>query len=225
MEQGLCVGEYRVMKLINDDIQPLKENEIAGAGTINPLQKYVLGMHSLSEFLTLNPDGRGSVSFDLNFEALAGSILGMLGESGGINFDFRCTINNDTLYVSSGKVFLPFDVATISAYTHNLSSGDSGKMVYARLTSKTSGAIEFSSGVTHTLQTGSNEYRVTLPIATITLTDGAWGIKYHHIGAFSLAETPYFYISGYNKSNTQTLDHAANSDDVTWQTYGTCEGN
>ena len=202
------------MKLINDDITPLKEHEIAGPQTINPLQKYVLGMHSLSEFLTLNPDGRGSVSFDLNFEALATSIIGLLGESGGINFDFRCTINDGTLYVSSGKVYLPFDVASISAYTHSLASGDSGKMIYARLTSKTSGEIVLSSGVTHTLQ--ASNYRLTLPIATITYTDGEWGITYHHLGAFALEEEPYFWISNYNKNENQHLVHDAGADGTKW---------
>lgn len=213
------------MKITYNNFEPLKENEIAGAQTINPMQRYMLGIHSLSEFLDVNPDGQGSISFDLNFEALAGSIIGMLGDNGGINFDFKCSVSsNNVLTVSGGKVFLPFDVCTVSSTSTSLSSGDSGKMVYVRLTSKTTGSIVLSSSVTHTIQTGNQEYRVTLPVATITYNNG-WKVQYHHIGAFSLTQTPYCYIDGYSKGSAQSLDHQANTDDQKWNTYGECENN
>lgn len=209
------------MKITYNNFEPLGEKEIAGQRTINPMQRYMLGIHSLSEFITINPDGMGSISLDMDYASLASSILGLLGDSGGINFDFRCDVNGSTLTVEAGTVFLPFSQVSIAKFTHTLVSGDNGKMIYARLSSTTTGEIVLSNGVTHTLQTGNQDYRTTLPIATVTNNNG-WAVKYHHIGAFTLTETPYFYVSGYSKGSTQTLDHDANTDGGKWVSYGDC---
>lgn len=207
---------------INYDMHRLGDNEVAGKETINPIVTMLQGMRSTSEFLTINPNGRGSVNFDLDFTALAANILKLI-KIPELSFDFQCSVNsNGRLTVSSGKVFLPSSSVSISSYSHNLSSGDSGKMVYVRLNSASSGEIVLSSAVTHTLQTGNQDYRVTLPVATITKSNSVWSVRYHHIGSFDLTTMPYFYIGGYSRGDVQTLDHTADSDGMAWQTYGEC---
>lgn len=216
---------------INYDIHKLKEGEIAGQETINPIVTFVQGMRSISDFLTINPNGRGSINLDLDFTALAANILKLV-KIPELNFDFECSIsNNGRLTVSSGTVFLPFHSVSVPLYSYNLDSLDSGKMVYVRLSHDTNesgdvpnkGEIVLSSGVTHTLQTGNSNYRVTLPVATLTKNNSVWSVKYHHIGAFDLTTMPYFYVSGYNKGATQSLDHEADTDGGKWVSYGECD--
>ena len=207
---------------INYDMHRLKDGEIAGKETVNPIVNFVQGMRSISDFLTINPNGRGSINFDLDFAALAANILKLI-KIPELNFDFECSISsNGRLTVSSGTVFLPFNSVSISSYSHNLSNSDSGKMVYVRLNSASSGEIVLSSGVTHTLQTGNNDFRVTLPVATLTKSGANWRIKYHHIGSFDLTTVPYFYEVGYDKSQVQTLDHTDGTNGMQWVTYGEC---
>lgn len=212
------------MSRLNYDIERLKENEICGAESFNLLIDYVLNFKSLSEFLTLNPDGQGSYTIDLDFAALAAAIIGGLPSNVKLNFDFACNIDSSNhLTVSAGKIFLPDRQIAISAYNTTISSGDSGKMVYVRMTDKNHADIVVGSAVTHTLQTGNNDFRVTLPIATINIVNSTWQMTYHHIGSFHITQEPYFYISGYNKAANQSLDHAAGYDGLQWNTYGECQ--
>ena len=213
---------------LNYDIRRLKDNEIAGADTINPMVRFILGMKSQSEYLTINPDGMGSVNFDLDAESLLKIAQTFISQqTDGLNFDFRCTIGGSTshsLSVSGGRVWFPQsgDVASISSYSHTLSSGDVGKMLYVRLTSKTSGTIVLDNAVTHTLQTGNDEYRVTLPIATITRSGENYGVRYHHIGSFALLEEPFFWKDGYDKSAYQFLVHRQDQNEERWVSASDC---
>lgn len=206
------------MPQLNYNLTPLKEREICGAASYNALLRYALGFRSLSEFLLLNPDGRGSYTIDLDYAALVAA-LAQSDAGVSLQHDFRCEVtggDNPALSVEAGRVFLPFTMISVSAFTHALSNADSGKMVYVRLNSTSNGEIVLDSPVTHTLQTGGGNYRTTLPIAILTLANGAWSVHYLHLGAFILTHTPYFWIGGYVRGNAQILGHGASEDGVKW---------
>lgn len=202
--------------MLNYNIRRLRDNEIAGADTINPIVKFLLGMKSQSECLTINPNGMGSVNFDLDAGSILRNVMEMI-RANTIDFDFpfKVTISGrpPTLHISMGSVFFPNNEASVDSFTHTLTNADSGKMIYVRLNSITGGEIVLGSQVTHTLQTGNNNFRVTLPVATITLDGGEWQIFYHHLGTFSFVETPYFWIDGFDPSKNQHLVHGTL---VTW---------
>ena len=61
-------------------LQRLKENEIAGPKTANALIDFCLGMSTTSKYLTISPNGRGSINFDFNAsELLANAISEYVG--------------------------------------------------------------------------------------------------------------------------------------------------
>jgi len=213
------------MSNLNYDIEPLRENEVAGAKTINPLVRFVLGIQAPSDYLSINPNGRGSINIELDSGSLAKWILSMVN-SESLKFDFKCTIggnNGRSLSVAGGKVYFPDDVASISSMSHTLSSSDSGKMIYVRLTSKTLGTLVLDNAVTHTLMTGNDDYRVCLPIATITYSSGQYGIRYQHIGSFAFESLPYFWKDGYSKSDYQFLVHRDGENEERWESANDCD--
>lgn len=213
---------------LNYDIARLEDGQIAGPRTINPIVDYILGYQSTSDFLNINPNGRGSVEFDLDFEGMAKAILamvaGMMQDGAALDFDFRVSVEEGVLSVQGGTVYLPDNSVAISALTHNLDpQEDSGKMIYVRLTGATAGSLQFGGAVTHTLQTGDGNFRATLPVATLSYSGGAWQVRYRHLGAFVLAHTPYFWIPGYGRGRAQALMHRADEDGLRWVDYATCD--
>lgn len=223
------------MKL-NYDIEPLDDNQIAGAKTINPIIKYILGMDSTSDFLAINPNGRGSVNFDLDAGALAKWILSMIDDNTGLNLEWDFKVNftksgsSNRISVRAGQVFFPDNSVSISGINNqSISSSSSGKMVYVRLNSKSSGELVIDNAVTHTLQTGNDNYRMTLPIATITYksSNNTWSARYHHIGSFSFGSYPYFWKDNFTKGDYQFLVHRNGQNEERWVSAGDCssEGN
>ena len=205
------------------DIPPLGEREIAGAGAYNRLLWFVLNFRPLSPFLSLNPDGKGSYTIDLDFAALTADALEVIAPAILRGFDFAVTVANSTLYVNGGRLYLPDRTVIATAITQAITDADDGKMVYVRMNSANAAEIVLDSPVTHTLQTGGGNYRVTLPLALLSYADGAFSVRYLHLGAFVLTQEPYFYVAGYDRSVAQSLDHAANSDGLAWNTYGVCQ--
>lgn len=198
------------------DIPPLGEREIAGAGAYNRLLWFVLNFRPISPFLTLNPDGKGSYTIDLDFAALAADALEVIAPAILRGFDFAVTVSNGTLYVNGGRIFLPDRTVIATAITQAITDADNGKMVYVRMTSANAAEIVFDSPVTHTMQTGGGNYRVTLPLALLSYADGAFSVRYLHLGAFHITQEPYFYINGYNRGASQFLAHDAGADGLRW---------
>jgi len=206
---------------LNHDIRPLKDNEIAGAQTINPIVQYLLGMRSLTpQYMSINPNGRGSVNFNLNFPALAADVLKLV-QADNLEHDFKVSIGETTVSVSSGKVLFPSNAASIQGDTFNLSGAD-GKTVYALLTSQTAGSLQLGVAPTSLLHVSGNSYTMTLPIATLAYSNNAWSVLYHNIGSFEFGNTPYFWEAGYDRTKAQAYMHNANAD-VAWVTYGDCD--
>ena len=213
--------------MLNNNRKPLQENEIAGAVTANTVIRHLQGMNSLSEFLSIEPNGQGSVNFDFDAYSLAKVILGMVEDGETLSFDFKCKLDKKHLTVVAGKVYLPdTPVVSISSMSQTLGNSDSGKMVYVRLSksgSTISGELVFDDPVTHTLMTGNNNYRVCLPVAIVTGSGNNWKVRYMHLGSFSLTQVPYFWIDAYDKSKAQFLSHGANADGETWIDATECE--
>ena len=209
--------------MLSHNIRRLRDNEIAGADTVNPIVKFLLGMKSQSEYLTINPNGMGSVNFDFDAGSILRNVMEMM-HAIDLDFSFKVTISgtSPTLHVAAGTVYLPDHSVGISSYTHNLALADAEKMVYVRLNSASAGELVFDSAVTHTIQTGGGSYRVTLPIAAVSHSGGSWQVTYHHLGDIELVEMPYCYISGYDRSKVQGLMHGAGADGVKWTDAGTC---
>ena len=190
----------------NSEIPPLGKREIAGEVSYNRLLGYVMGFRPLSDYLVINPDGCGSYTIDLDVAGIVGLCAQAVDEKA---FDFKCAIANGVLTVAEGRVFLPFAMCTVAAFTQSLEAADSGSMVYVRMSGPAAGQIVLGSGVTHTLQADGYSYRLTLPIARIALESGVWSLEYYHLGAFALATTPYFWIAGYDEDYAQRLVHGA----------------
>ena len=199
-----------------NDIPPLGEREIAGAGAYNRLLRFVLNFRPLSPFLTLNPDGKGSYTIDLDFASLATAMLDFVSPAMLRGFDFIATVADSMLYVNGGRIFLPDRTVIATAITQAVTDADNGKMIYVRMTSANAAEIVLDSPVTHTMQTGGGNYRVTLPLALLSYADGVFSLRYLHIGAFELTQEPYFYVSGYNRAASQILAHEAGADGLCW---------
>ena len=197
----------------NSEIPPLGKREIAGEVSYNRLLGYVMGFRPLSDYLVINPDGCGSYTIDLDVAGIVGLCAQAVDEKA---FDFKCAIANGVLTVAEGRVFLPFAMCTVAAFTQSLEAADSGSMVYVRMSGPAAGQIVLGSGVTHTLQADGYSYRLTLPIARIALESGVWSLEYYHLGAFALATTPYFWIAGYDEDYAQRLVHGAREHGAKW---------
>ena len=92
------------MRSYNYNLKRLGQHEIAGPATANALIDFCLGVSSTSKYLIINPNGRGSVNFELDEGGLMADILSQLdGLGGGYDGPFKLT----TTGVESGKVVVP----------------------------------------------------------------------------------------------------------------------
>ena len=108
------------MRNFNYNLLRLRENEIAGHETANALIDFMLGMGSTSKYLSINPNGHGSVNFSLDEGGLMADMIprSYLGP-------FCLTTDG----VGSGKVFiadgtvLDIDACEYDDMTHNEDNG------------------------------------------------------------------------------------------------------
>lgn len=203
---------------LNHNIRQLQANEIAGQGTINPMQQFMLGMNSLSDFLTIEANGKGSVNFDFDAKQLIKIILDMVSTNEALQCSFRGSVDGNTLTVSSGKVYFPDTVVSVSGGTFS-----TGQTVHIALTGSTS-------SISGTLATGNVGNRIItsattmlLPLMTTTTIGGKTYPFYYHVGDYVFDWRPATWISGFDSTKTQSLDHIAGSNDVIWNTYEECD--
>jgi hypothetical protein len=210
------------MSVLGYDIQKLKENEVAGHITTNAIIDFILGMRPVSEFLFINPNGRGSVNIDLDFESLLGQILQAVDAMfGGVGEDFKMTVTNNGVSVAGGRVFWTDSYADIQGASFGWSTTDD--IIYIKLTSLTSGTLE-QGNVTHTVRTTNNEMAVTLPLAKMVKdSNNNWSLHYFHRGSYVFVDEPYFLKPNWQKSKAQTLDHRANENGYRWVSYTDCD--
>ena len=194
----------------------LKDNEIAGADTLNPIIDYLRGIRSISDFIVLNPNANKSMSIDLDLKALKDA-LDVTVEASELQHTFKATITSGNNYtISGGTVYFGHD----KAFSVNSSSGSGTGNYYIRCTS--SGASIQSGTVSNVLDT-SNQY-VNLPLfQAYNDSNNDLKFRYYHIGNWAFPEYPYFWISGYDKTKQQFLSHNANSDGMVWLDATECE--
>lgn len=192
----------------------LKENEVAGADTLNPIIDYLRGIRSISDFIVLNPNANKSMSIDLDIESLKDA-LDVTVEASELQHTFKATITSESSYtISGGTVYFGHD----KAFSVSSSSGSGTGSYYIRCTS--SGASIQSGTVSNVLDT-SNQY-VNLPLFQAYNDDGI-KFRYYHIGNWAFPDVPYFWISGYDKTKQQFLSHNANADGMIWIDATDCE--
>lgn len=200
----------------------LAEDEIAGAGTINPIVEFIRGIRSTDDFIMLNPNANNSMNIDLDLDALREWLFRAYPHPE-LKHSFKAEIiDGNKIKISSGSVYFPNAKASISAMSQT--SCNSNYMAYVRLTNETTGQIIYDNAITHTLQTGNNDYRVCLPICrTYKDANDVWQVQYYNVGDFAFVEEPYFWVSGYNKSKTQFLMHQSGNNWTEWIDAGDCE--
>lgn len=206
------------MYLGKSNITQLKDNQIAGAATINPIVDFINGIRTSSgDYIDLNPNENGSLNIDLNIEALLA-----LTANESLNRGFRVTVTEGALSCTAGNVYFADRCIAVPALASPVTCA-AGYMLYARLTGSV-GELVYGAAVTRTLQpaSGGDPDRVTLPICTTTQTGGEWQIQYSHMGDFVFVNTPYFWISNYNSGAAQSLDHSSGGG-LVWTTYAECE--
>lgn len=206
---------------LSQNLIPLKEHEIAGADTINRMLTYILGMRPISQYLMINPNGRGSITFDLDFEGLLADVLKAVEALyGNASEDFRMTATGNGVSVAAGRVYWSDTYADIAGATFPWSADDD--IIYVKLTGLTTGTLE-QGNVTHTVRTTNGEHLVTLPLARMVKTGDDWHLHRIHRGAFVFVMEPYFLLPGWSRGRAQTLDHLAGADGYRWQDYGDCD--
>ena len=193
----------------------LKENEIAGADTINPIVDYLRGIRSLSNFIVLNPNGNKSMSIDLDIESLKDALDVTVNENELLH-TFKATVNGNNYSISGGTVYFGREAYSVSGRAST--SAETSWYVQIPKT----GSITWNQGTVSNLLNASNQ-TVNLPILQAYKQSGDWKFRYYHIGNWAFQELPYFWLSNFDKTKQQFLSHNANSDELYWQDITDCE--
>ena len=192
----------------------LKENEIAGAETINPIVDFLRGIRSTSDFIELNPNSNGSMNIGLDVDSLA-NYLKQDVDVEELQHTFKATITSGSNFtVSGGTVYFGHNMA-LTASSRSF-SGTGG--VYLEVT-RSSATLQ--SGTVSTVLDTANQ-KVNLPILQAYSDDGL-KFRYYHIGNWAFTDVPYFWITGYDKTKEQILTHSANTDGLLWQDVAPCD--
>lgn len=192
----------------------LKENEIAGAETINPMVDFLRGIRSTSDFIELNPNSNGSMNIGLDVDSLA-NYLRQDVDVEELQHTFKATITSGSSYtVSGGTAYFGHNIAR----TANSKSFSGTGSVYLEVTSS---SAELKSGTVSNVLNPNNQ-TVNLPILQAYSDDGL-KFRYYHIGNWAFTDVPYFWISGYDKTKAQVLSHSANADGMIWIDIAPCE--
>lgn len=204
----------------NLEIEKLRENEIAGAATINPVIDWIRNLCSTSDYLYFSNNAYGGINIDMDFNLLAGQILQMVER---LAADFKATIDGSKLTVAGGHVFLPDKSYLLGTFTRNLTAGDDGKAVCLTTdaSDSSSGAPSWEYEVLPLPQGIVSSSVVRLPLCVPFRDGGKWYVRHLHIGSYVLAVPPAPLIAGYNASRMQSLDHLAGGG-LVWTDYGEC---
>lgn len=198
------------------DVEPFGERDVAGDQTINPMLTWMRNLDVMSEFLMTSVTGNGSISIDLDFPLLAGKILSLVQKSYG---EFKAEIiGSDRLEVAGGHVLMPDTAYSLGSYTRSLSAGDSGDILSVTVTSNGGASWGWSSGIPAGCVSGQS---LVLPVCQPYKAGTAWRVRQLHGGTFVIPFPPASFISGYDATKTQSLDHSGGT--LVWTTYRRCQ--
>lgn len=211
----------------SSEINAIEDNQVAGAGTINPMVRFINGIRTTTpDFIEINPNPLGSINIDFNNNPEEGVA--------GIDVDFfKCEIEGSSVKCSSGLVFYP--TSTISINEKGLSTCHSDYGVYVSLTrndtsNPPTGSLQYGQpsewsrtiwppdGQDHSM----SQWRVVLPICKTVYVNSAWQVKYFHYGAFHILHEPFFWLENFQYGLNQSLDHKASNGQLYWRNYGLC---
>lgn len=205
----------------------LEEGEIAGPETINPILAVLEGIRHDSDFLDINPNGIGGMTFSFN-EGVLYNWLAKALQRDSLDHSFKGTVEGSSVSVSGGTIYLEHNAICLSPLAATECAD--GGTVYAVIDSISSGALVYSGDSSDSAleagivqpAAGGHGNRLVLPIMRTIEANGVFALKYFHIGDFFFASLPYFWVPNYNKAKHQSLDHAANADGYAWTDYGVC---
>lgn len=205
-------------------IRTIKENELPGDGVYNPLALAIRNMHSISDSLQITMGNDGGLQFDLLPDAnIITLMMGLLANGEGIyaNFCGRLVKENGVmkLVVKLGRVFWP-PSTSIAVNDTTISNITSGRKVWCAITANAA-SIQNGSAFPNFVTVNNGTYTVNVRLMETVTNNNALGIKYHHVGDIFFAQCPYFWISGFDPTVAQSLDHNA-SGGLVWTTYGPC---
>lgn len=203
----------------HDNLEKLKNNELPGSVVFNAIVDYLRNTRSSSQALTINanPDGSG-VEFGISKDALEH----MLGLS--LLMTFRAYMkkepgtNKMSFNLTPGSVRHPLGVISLAAYKDTAPAN--GRKYWLACTGRTAGQIASGTDFPQNTATGTT---INIPLVSIEGSDlQGWKLTYHHLGDVVLHNMPFAWITGWNSSSAQSLDHDATGQ-MTWNTYGECE--
>ena len=199
------------------EVKRFEPNDVAGEKTINPMLDWMKNFDVMSEFLMTSVMGNGSISIDLDFPLLAAKILSMAERMQG---EFKAVITGtDTLTVAAGHVLMPDQTYSLGTYTHSLSAGDAGDILSITVTPQGSASWGWSNSFPAGCVSGQS---LILPVAQPYKDGTTWRVRQLHLGSYVLAFPPASFISGYDATKTQSLDHLSGT--LVWTTYKRCGG-
>lgn len=205
-------------------IRTIGENELPGDGVYNPLALAIRNMRSLSDSLQITIGNDGGLLFNLMPDAnLYSLVLQTLASGGGIYANFSGKIvktnNGKQLQIKLGRVFWP-PSTSLSVSDTTINNITSGRKVWCAVTANAA-SIQNGSTFPNFVTVNNGSYTVNVRLMETVTTDNVLGIKYHHIGDIFFAICPYFWISGFDATKKQSLDHSA-SGTLEWTDYAEC---
>lgn len=205
------------------NIRLLNENELPGDGLYNPLATAVRNMRSISDQLQVTMGNDGGIQLDflppLDFLDMQGSLKASFGGT--------LTRKNGVrkLTVEGGEVNWPYMAFGSAVQGVTVNNAASGLKVWCHITSSSASLQSGSSfpSFLHVYINGSTS-RVEMNVRLLELVTvrKKLAVKYHHVGNVNFAIAPYFWISGYDPSKKQSLDHAEGGG-LVWTDYQECD--
>ena len=197
----------------------LNDDNIAGNGAMNPVIKWIRNMATISEFLTISPNGGGSVDLDFDFAGVCARILRLVEKSYG---EFKARIiGKDNLEIAAGTIYVGDKKFSIPAYSRKLGAGDSGDCMKVTIANNGGGwSASASWGVMPPMAV--TDTTLVIPICKAVKSGNTWQAWQCQLGSVVIPFPPPCMIDGYDTAEAQSLDHVQGT--LQWTTYRKCGG-
>lgn len=187
-------------------IWKLGDKELPGAACWNAMARFLRGMQSANDYLTLNPRPGGGVTFDIDIEAIALAVKNYLDNA---EDDPDLTKPEKNVALPSIKVYLYDAVMTIPKTYVHVSASDSGQYVWAEIGRFTATYKTSDNGFPTLIDIEKKTVNwpvCILTVMTATLPEDPSGTIYYylskdtrHHGDIIIPTIPHFMLDGYHK--------------------------
>ena len=192
--------------MFESQIWKLGEKEIPGAACWNSMARFLTGMQSTSDFLTMNPRPGGGVNFDVNIEAIALAVKDYLDST---EDEPDLTKQEKKVAIPSIKVYLYDTVMTLPKTSVLVSASDSGQYVWVEIGRSTAAYKCSDNGFPAFIDKEKKTINwpvCILTVMTATSPEDTTGTIYYylakdtrHIGDIIIPTIPHFMLDGYHK--------------------------